>query len=314
MPLLTQETRLAAFLSLMLLCCFTSKAQSPTPPATGPTTQDNAGFYPGWMLGTRFEGSTSSDGSVYDLGTGVGYNFSHRFGVDLGIPYFFVGTPTSIKGKNPTAVSGNGFGNLGANIRLFLPGKATNYASTIHLGAPSGDKSKGFSTGHATWNWSNHIEHGWGNFTPYIDGGVGNTVPDTRYIKKPFMTFGYNLSFEAGTQVDAGPLSLSASAYDIAPWGPQTVISKVFRCTSGVKCSSTGKTTNRKNYLDSSVSSGDASLARDNGFNFGAEFKPKSLKTVDFEVAYSRSVPLRLNAFSFGISLDIAGVLRSHAH
>src|SRR5258708_3515286 len=90
-----------------------------------------------------------------------------------------------------------------------------------------------------------------------------------------FTTFGYNLSFEAGTQVDAGPVSLSVSAYDIAPWGPQTVISKVFRCTSGVKCSSTGKTTNRKNYLDASVSSGDASLARDNGFNFCVEFKPK---------------------------------------
>lgn len=112
--------------------------------------------------------------------------------------------------------------------------------------------------------------------------------------------------------MDAGPISLSASAYDVAPWGPQTVISRVFRCSSGTKCSSSGKTTNRKNYLNSSVSSGDASLARDNGFNASAEFKP--VKTVDLEVDYSRSVPLRLNTFSFGISLDIAGVLRSNPH
>ena len=304
-----------AILSLLSLSCLASNAQTPSPAASGPNpSQDNAGFYPGWMLGARFEGSSSGDGSVYDLGMGAGYNFSHRFGVDLGIPYFFVGTPTSVKGKNPTAVSGNGLGDFGANIRLVLPGKATNYASTIHLGAPSGDKSKGFSTGHATWNWSNHIEHGWGNFTPYIDAGVGNSVPDTRYFRRPFMTFGYNAAFEAGTQADAGPISLSASAYDVAPWGPQTVISRVFRCSSGSKCSAAGKTTNRKNYLNSSVSSGDASLARDNGFNASAEFKPKSLKTVDFEVDYSRSVPLRLNTFSFGIALDIAGVLRSHAH
>jgi hypothetical protein len=110
-------------------------------------------------------------------------------------------------------------------------------------------------------------------------------------------TFGYNLSFEAGTQVDAGPVSLSVSAYDIAPWGPQTVISKVFRCTSGVKCSSTGKTTNRKNYLDSSVSTGDASLARDDSFNFGMELKPKAPKDADLEATYSRNVPLRLNPF-----------------
>jgi hypothetical protein len=309
--------RYAAICSLLLLSfSLPTYAQSPNPTAIATTNsgQDNAGFYPGWMFGTRFEGSTSSDGSVYDLGTGVGYNFSHRFGIDLGVPYFFVGTPTAIKTKNPTAVSGDGLGNVGANLRFSLPGKATNFASTIHLGAPTGDIKKGFSTGHATWNWSNHIEHGWGNFTPYIDGSVGNTVPDTRHFRRPFMTFGYNAAFEAGTEMDAGPISLSASVYDVAPWGPQTIISRVYRCSSGTKCSSTGTTTDRKSYLNSSVSTGGASLARDNGFNASAEFKPKSLKAVDFEVDYSRSVPLRLNTFSFGISLDIAGVLRSHSH
>ena len=302
--------RYAAISLLLLSCSLPIYAQSPSPAASGAVNQDNAGFYRGWTLGTSFEGSTSGDGSVYDLGTSAGYNFTHHFGVDLGVPYYFVGTPSAVKTKDPGAVSGNGIGNIGADLKWLFPGNTMNYGSTIHLGAPTGDIKKGFSTGHATWNWSNHIEHGWGNFTPFIDAGVGNTVPDTRYIKKPFMTFGYNLAFEAGTQVDAGPVNLSASVYDIAPWGPQTVVSKVFRCTSGVKCASTGKTTNRKNYLNSSVSSGDASLARDNGFNFGAEFKPKSLKTIDFEVAYSRSVPLRLNTFSFGVSLDIAGVLR----
>ncbi len=289
-----------------------SYAQNPNPAANGPTGQNDEGFYPGWSLGVRFEGSTDSDGSVYDLGTGVGYNFSHHFGVGLGVPYYFVGTPSSIKGKNPGAVSGNGIGNFGADLKWLFPGKTMNYTSTVHLGAPTGDTKKGFSNGHATWNWTNHIEHGWGMFTPSIDGGVGNTIPDTRYFKRPFMTFGYNAAFEAGTEMDAGPISLSASAYDVAPWGSQTLISRVFRCSSGTKCSSAGKTTNRKNYLNSSVSTGDASLARDNGFNASAEFKPKSLKTVDFEVGYSRSVPLRLNTFSFGIALDIAGILRQH--
>lgn len=306
-----QSTRIIAGLFLLLSFCRPNAAQTPNPAASGPTSQDSAGFYPGWTLGTRFEGSTSSDGKVFDLATGAGYNFSHRFGIDLGVPYFFVGTPTAIKGKNPQAVSGTGLGDLGANIRFFLPGKSTNYASTIHLGAPTGDKSKGFSTGHATWNWSNHIEHGWGNFTPYIDGSVGNSVPDTQHFRRAFMTFGYNAAFEAGTQADAGPVSLSASAYDVAPWGTQTLISRVFRCRSGAKCASSGKTNNRKNYLNSSVSTGDASLARDNGFNASAEFKPKQLKAIDLEADYSRSIPLRLNTFSFGIAVDIAGILRS---
>lgn len=45
---------------------------------------------------------------AFDLSTGVGYNFSRHFGVDLGIPYYFVGTPSSVKKNSPQAVSGDG--------------------------------------------------------------------------------------------------------------------------------------------------------------------------------------------------------------
>jgi hypothetical protein len=267
------------------------------------------GFTPGWGFGMKFEGSSSGDGTITDLATAVGYNFSHHFGVDLGVPYYFVGTPSSIKQKNPSALSGYGIGDFGAELKWNYPGHTLNYASTIHLGAPSGDKKKGFSIGHATWNWSNHLEHGWGNFTPFVAGGVGNTIPDTRFFHRPFMTFGYIASFEAGTEADAGPFSLSASVYDVAPWGPQTVISRVFRCTSGTTCGATGTSTNRKGYTTTSVQTGGASLTRDNGFNAGLEVKPRPY--LDLEVDYSRSVPLQLNNFSFGISVDISSLLRS---
>jgi hypothetical protein len=284
-----------------------SHAQTPNAAASGPAKSDQ-GFYPGWSLGTRFEGSTSGDGSVYDWAFGGGYNFSHHFGVSLGIPYYFVGTPTAVQAKNQQAVSGSGLGNVGADLKWLFPNPTVNYASTIHLGAPTGDVKKGFSTGHATWNWSNHIEHAWGNFTPFIDGGVGNTVQDARYFHRPFMTFGYNAQFEAGTEMDAGPLSVSGSAYDVAPWGTQTVVSRVFRCNANTKCGANGGSTNRKGYLNSSVQSGAASLDRDNGFNASVEVKPT--KVVDLEFDYSRSVPLRLNTFSFGIGVDLGTVLR----
>jgi len=282
-------------------------AQSPNAAASGAAKSDE-GFYPGWNLGTRFEGSTSGDGSVFDLGFGGGYNFSHHFGVGLGIPYYFVGTPTAIKSKNPQAVSGSGLGNFGVDVKWFFPNPTVNYASTIHLGAPTGDLKKGFSTGHATWNWANHIEHAWGNVTPFIDGGVGNTVQDTRYFHRPFMTFGYNAQFEAGMEIDAGPFSVSGSAYDVAPWGTQTVVSRVFRCSGSGRCGAAGKSTNRKGYLNSSIQTGDASLARDNGFNSSVDVKP--VKTIDLEFDYSRSVPLRLNSFSFGIGFDLGAMLR----
>lgn len=288
--------------------CAAQTAPTPNAGASAPASQDNQGFYPGWNLGVRFEGSHDSDGSVYDLGTGVGYNFSHHFGVGLGVPYYFVSSASSISTKNGGAVSGNGTGNAGLDLKWLYPEKSLTYASTIHLGAPTGDIKKGFSNGHATWNWANHVEHGWGNFTPFIDAGVGNTVPDTKYFLRSFMTFGYNMQFGAGTEVDAGPISLTGGVYDIAPWGNQTVYSRVFRCTSATKCSATGTTTDRKGYTSSSVTTGGSSLTRDNGFNLSAEFKP--VKTIDLEVDYSRSIPLHLNTFSFGIALDLGAVLR----
>lgn len=303
--------KMAVCILLIFVCSGSLSGQTPSAAANGPSGQSNEGFYPGWGFGLRFEGSSSGDGSVYDIATAVGYNFSRHLGVDLGVPYNFVGTPTSIQQKNARAVSGYGFGNVGADLKWFYPAKTLNYASTIHLAAPTGDTKKGFSTGHATWNWTNHFEHGWANFTPFVDAGAGNTIADTKSFHRPFTSFGYTAQFEAGAEIDAGPLSFTASLYDVAPWGPQTVVSKVYRCTSGTKCSSAGKTTNRKNYLNANVSTGDASLVRDNGLNAGVEFKPAKAKYIDLEFDYSHSVPLRLDSISFGIAVDIAGMRRS---
>jgi hypothetical protein len=100
---------------------------------------------------------------------------------------------------------------------------------------------------------SNHFEHGWGNFTPSMDGAVGNTIPDRRFFHRPYITFGYNASFEAGTEADAGPFSFTASAYDIAPWGTRTMVSRILRCTSGTKCVASGTSTNRRGYTQTSV-------------------------------------------------------------
>ena len=303
--------RPATLFSLFVFIAWASaiQAQTPIPVAKGPTAEPQEGFTPGWGFGVKFEGSTSDGGTVTDLAAGVRYDFTRHFGVDLGVPYYFIGTPTSIKQNNPGAVSGTGIGSVGMDLKWNYPSQALAYASTVHVGAPTGDEKKGLSVGHATWDWSNHFGHAWGNFAPFVDAGVGNTIPYSRFFDRPYMTFGYNASFEAGTEADAGPFSFAASAYDIAPWGNQTVISRVFRCGSAAKCSAAGTSTNRKGYKTASVTSGAADLTRDNGFNVGVEVKPA--KYLDLEADYSRSVPLQLNIFSFGISIDLGSLLRS---
>jgi hypothetical protein len=295
----------------MLALCPSVFAQSPIPAATTPAGKDPGGFSPGWTLGARFEGSYSSDAGVYDLGTALGYNFSRHFGMDAGVPLYFISTPTSIKQNNPGAVSGIGVGSFFADLRWNYPGNLLNYSPTIHLTAPTGATKKGFSTGHATWNLSNHFDHAFGDFSPFIDAGAGNSVLDTKYFHRPFATFGYNAAFEGGLEYDPGKFSFSVSAYDIAPWGNQTVVSRVFRCGSAAKCSSGGTTKNRKSFTSSSVSTGGADLVRDNGFNAGIDFKP--VDYLDLEFDFSRSVPLQLNSYSFGIGINLSSLVRPHA-
>jgi hypothetical protein len=296
---------------LFLALCPSLFAQTPNPAATGPAKTNPEGFTPGWTLGTRFEGSYSSDGSVYDLGSALGYNFSRHFGVDAGIPFYFVTTPSSTTNNNPGAVSGIGIGSFFTDLRLNYPNPTLNYSSAIHLTAPTGDTKKGFSTGHATWNESNHFDHAFGDFSPFLDAGVGNSVMDTRFFQRPFLTYGYNAQFVGGLEYDPGKFSFAASAYDVAPWGNQTVISRVFRCGAAAKCSPGAVSTNRRGYTSSSVTSGGADLVRDNGYNAGIDYKPVGY--LDFEFDFSRSVPLRLNSYSFGIGVDLSWLIRPHA-
>jgi len=303
----------ALFSALFIVAlCPVSFGQSPNPAASGPVKNNSGGFTPGMTLGAKFEGSNSNDGFVYDLGSAVGYNFSRHFGVDAGVPFYFVSTPSSIKKNNAGAVSGIGVGTLFTDFRLNFPNPSLNFSSALHVTAPTGDRKKGLSTGHATWNVANHFDHAFGDFSPFLDFGAGNTVMDTRFFRRPFITFGYNAQFTGGIEYDPGKFSFSASLYDVAPWGNQTVISRVFRCGSSAKCNAGGTTKNRKSFTTASVSAGAADLVRDNGFNGGIDYRPAGY--LDLEFDFSRSVPLQLNSYSFGIGVDLSRLLRPRAH
>ncbi|HEV2197381.1 MAG TPA: hypothetical protein VGR55_17475 [Candidatus Acidoferrum sp.] len=297
---------------LVLVLCPSLLAQTPIPAAKNPAGKDAGGFSPGWTLGARFEGDYSSNAGVYDVGTALGYNFSRHFGMDAGVPFYFISTPTSIKQSNPGAASGVGIGNTFLDLLLTYPNPSLNYSSAVHLTAPIADTKKGFSTGHATWNYTNHIDRAFGDWSPFLDAGVGNTILDTKYFTRPFMSFGYNAAFTGGLEYDKGPFSLQAGAYDVAPWGNQTEVSRVFRCGAAAKCSSTGTSTNRKGFTSSNVTTGGSSLTRDNGYEAGFDFKP--VYYLDFEFDYSRSVPLHLNNYSFGIGVNLSSLVRPRAH
>lgn len=298
--------------ALVLALCPAMVAQTPVPAATNPASKDSEGFSPGWTLGTRFEGDYSSAAGVYDFATALGYNFSRHLGMDVGAPFYFVSTPAATTRSNPGAVSGVGIGNTFVDLLLNYPNRSLNYSSAIHVTAPVADTKKGFSTGHATWNYTHHFDRAFGNWSPFLDAGVGNSILDTLYFTRPFSSFGYNAAFTGGLEYDQGPYGLQAGAYDVAPWGNQTVVSRVFRCAPAVSCGASGRSHNRKGFTSASVTTGGADLARDNGYEAGIDFKP--VYYLDFEFDYSRSVPLHLNNYSFGIGINLSSLVRPRAH
>ncbi len=85
-----------------------------------------------------------------------------------------------------------------------------------------------------------------------LNVGIANSISDTRFFHRPFISLGKLAHFEAGPEVDLGDKwSFTLSSYYILPWGQQTVFGR-FR-TGG----------------SSDPLKGGAGLTRDAGGNFG---------------------------------------------
>ena len=67
-----------------------------------------------------------------------------------------------------------------------------------------------------------HFAHEFGLVTPFFEVGLANSVPDTRFLHRPYTSLGKLAHFEGGSELDLGDkFSVSASGYYILPWGPQ---------------------------------------------------------------------------------------------
>ncbi len=109
-----------------------------------------------------------------------------------------------------------------------------------------------------------------------------------------------------------GPLSLSASLYDVAPSGNQIVFSRVVRSTSAAT-PTPGRRPNRRPFETTAITTGGANLTRDNGYSIAVDVSPR--KFLDFEVGYSHSVPLQLDSVSFSLGFILTEMFRgSHPH
>ncbi len=266
-------------------------AQSPRAPSPAEKAK-------GWTLYEDFEGSSSSSGQVSRFDSTVGYQFNRFFAVDLGVPFYFVQASSS----TGTTSNVNGLGDAYADLKLTLNNPIMNFASALRGGVPTGDTSHGLSTGRATVDWTNHLDRGFGRWTPYADLGLANTVPDTRFLVRQFSTLGTVAHFDAGMQFRLVPfLGFDVSAYDVLPVGQQKVFSRFVSQASGLLPGS------GRFFETSSRTVGSSTIARDNGFSAGFD---APISFLEFTLGYTRSVHFRQDLIYFGVGANLSSLLR----
>jgi hypothetical protein len=241
-----------------------------------------------------FEGSSDSSGQVMLLTSSAAVHLGH-FSVGAGIPLYFTRS-TSTTGSTTSDGVGDFFVTLGAAWK----GPILNYGTTLTGTAPTGSTAKGFSTGHATFDWSNRIDHDISILTPFLNAGIGNTVTDSRFFNRPFTSYGYLAHTEVGTDVDLShSFSLTLSGYDIAPWGTQTIFSRIVPPGALGKGGQHGRV-----FQTNNLTTGTASVNQDDGFTAGLDFSPKPYLSLD--AGYTRSVKFAFNSFSWGVAINLS--------
>jgi hypothetical protein len=286
-------------LAFLLILSGTNLANAQTSPK--PAGKDN-----GFVFYEDFEGSSNTDGQVMALASSATYHFNQHFSAGAGIPIYFDHASSATAGTMSSSGIGNAFVLLHAGWKQHL----LNYGTSLLGTLPTGDSQKGLSTGHATYDWDNRFDRDLSIFTPFIDMGVANSVTDTRFFKRPFTTYGHLAHFEGGTDVDlTHSVSLTLSAYDIAPWGTQTVTSRLIaRGAAG----NPGSVRHGRVFENSHQIMGTSTLVRDDGYTASLSFNPKPY--LDLSAGYSRSVDLALNTISFGIGVNLSSLFGKTTH
>src|SRR5215472_7345290 len=186
---------------LLLVLAFTfslvvSAESQAVPPVAGKGGVEPQGFT--WT--ETYEGSGNSDGFITDINSTVGFSFGKHFAVDMGVPFLFIEPSTSKTGTT----SAYGTGNPYLGLRYSAKGSVLDFSTSLNSAIPTASTKKGLSTGHVTVDWSNHFAHGFDLFTPFIDMGVANSIPDTRFLHRAYTTYGTLAHFEGGSEVDLG--------------------------------------------------------------------------------------------------------------
>jgi hypothetical protein len=287
----------------------------------------------GFVANLMFDASNSSTGVFVQLVPSIGYSVG-KWVVKFGVPFDSVGASST----TTEATSHRGMGDLFLSVSYTIDAGNSSFTTTALSTAPTGNSATGLGTGQATWNWTNHFDHGFGWITPFVDAGVGNglnaatglsvrgggahTGRPSRIITiptEPYMTMGKLAHVDAGIDLDvSSSVNLGVLAYDAIPWGNQTAISRFVQLPSpSPQSSQSGQhnqmTTSRamrgqRFFEVNAVTQGAASLTRDHGVGASVAISPT--RYLELAMNYSHSVSMKLDVVSVTIGTNLTRLFR----
>lgn len=268
-----------------------------------------AGQERGFYFYPRLDATRNELGWIARLDAAAGYNFNRHFALEAGLPGYIV-RPSGASAGGPTLPRATGAGNLHVTARLTISTSLLSYLGALTVTAPTGDKDKGLSTGKVTWDWNNHFERSFGTVTPFGALGVANTVSDTPFFVRPFISQGRVTRLEGGARWSlARRLSAGALLYTIQPSGQQTVISRVMPANIAAKPGLLpGRRRGRGVFEFAPTTVGPAEIVRDRGGSLWVSMGPFGL--LDFQVGYSRSITYALDTVFFGAGVNVGSLIQ----
>ena len=236
-----------ACMAFLLLTCSFLDAQDNYNEQKGPTAYE------------LFSASSTNVSGMLNFDTSIGYNFSKKLGVDVGVPYLFDTRPgvfDSTSGQigyvsypyvgctfffgcylgiaNSPRMWAGELGDVYGDIHYTRPYKRYNFLTVLTGDAPTASFRKGLTTGRFQADWFNHVDTHIHGFTPFVNAGLANGRMDQHFLPRPFemdlpfRTLGYMADFEGGVEHKIWRhFTLGASMWDVLPWGRQKMYSNL---------------------------------------------------------------------------------------
>jgi hypothetical protein len=253
-----------------------------------------------WSVYESIQGSFNSAGELFKIDTSADYQVTDHFSVGGGVPIYLV------RASDPLDRIGSGWqaglGNAYLDLEFAADSLDWAFSSGVTAAAPTGDRSRGFSTGKVSVDWTNSVALYLPGTTLFGGAGVANTVADTSFFVRPFTSTGLVGHFDGGAFLPFGQhLGLGVLGYAVRGGGEQQIVSRL------VQSDRLGETDVRREF-ETIVETRGENLADDHGFSTWVDVTGSS--GVNFQLGYSRSVPYAYDTAFFAIGFDVVSLVR----